>query len=157
MKSQTQKQWHAHPVCKHGKYPPPPRGIRDHKYVDQRLLDEIGDPLGHLCLLLTLSQIKGKVHPKRKLVWDEKADENKTHAVERLSIPRLVLEIFHFKVPHGRRHDSHFLKGNEAKMTSQLQYWNQVKFLFLYNSENHESSRFKLSGMILFLSSNQNK
>ena len=42
-------------------------------------------------------------------------------------------------------------------MTSQLQYSNQVEVLFPYNSENHEHSRFKFSGMILFLSSNQNK
>ena len=30
------------------------------------------------------------------------------------------------------------LNGNETKMTSQLQYSNQVEVLFLYNSENHE-------------------
>ena len=42
-------------------------------------------------------------------------------------------------------------------MTSQLQYSNQVEVLFLYDSENHKHTRFKFSGMILFLSSNQNK
>ena len=42
-------------------------------------------------------------------------------------------------------------------MTSQLQYSNQMKVLFLYNSKNHEHTRFKFSGMILLMSSNQNK
>ena len=49
------------------------------------------------------------------------------------------------------------LNGKEAKMTSHLQYSNQVEVLFLYNSDNHEHSLFKFSGMILLLSSNQNK
>ena len=42
-------------------------------------------------------------------------------------------------------------------MKSQLQYSNQVEVLFLFNSENHEHARFKFSGILLFLSSNQNK
>ena len=58
---------------------------------------------------------------------------------------------------HGRRHDSHFLNGNEAKVMSQLLYRNHVDVLSLYNSENHEYRHFKFSGIIVFLSSNQNK
>ena len=50
-----------------------------------------------------------------------------------------------------------FWMETEAQMTSQLQYWNQVEVLFLYNSESHEHSHFKFSGIILFLSRNQNK
>ena len=30
------------------------------------------------------STFKGKVHPKRKLVWDEKANENKMHTDDHL-------------------------------------------------------------------------
>ena len=56
--------------------------------------------------------LKGKFTQKES--WSEMKKLTKTR-------PRLVLEIFHFNVPHGRRHDSHFLNGNEAKMTSQLQ------------------------------------
>ena len=67
------------------------------------------------------------------------------------------LEIFHFKVLHGRRHDNHFLNGNEARMTSQLQYGNQVEFLSLYSSEYHEHKNFKFSGIALLKGSNQNK
>ena len=58
---------------------------------------------------------------------------------------------------HRRRRGSHFLNGNEAQMTSQLQYQNQVEVIFLYNSEIHEHSQFTFSGIIVFLSSNQNK
>ena len=42
-------------------------------------------------------------------------------------------------------------------MTSQLQYQNQVEVFSLYNSEIHEHSQFKFSGIIVFVSSNQNK
>ena len=59
--------------------------------------------------------------------------------------------------PHRRRHNSHFLNGNKAQLTSQLQYQNQVEVFSLYNSEVHKHSQFKFSGIIVFLSSNQNK
>ena len=42
-------------------------------------------------------------------------------------------------------------------MTSQLQYRNQVEFLSSYNSEIHKHSLFKFSGIIVFVSGNQNK
>ena len=58
---------------------------------------------------------------------------------------------------HRRRHDSHLLNGNKAQMMSQLQYQNQVEVFSLYNSEIHKHSQFKFSGIIVFLSSNQNK
>ena len=58
---------------------------------------------------------------------------------------------------HGRRHDGHFLSGNEAQMMSQPQYGNQEEALSLYNSETHEHTDFKFSETIVFLSSNQNK
>ena len=56
-------------------------------------------------------------------------DENETNTVNSLQIPLLVFEIFYFKFRHGRRHDNHFLNGNEASMTSKLQYRNHVKVL----------------------------
>ena len=56
-----------------------------------------------------------------------------------------------------KRHKSHILNGNEVRMTSQLQDGSQVELLSLYNLENHEYSCFKFSGIILFLTSKQNK
>ena len=42
-------------------------------------------------------------------------------------------------------------------MTSQLQYLNQVEVLSLYNSEIHEHSHFKSSGIMTFFSGNLNR
>ena len=42
-------------------------------------------------------------------------------------------------------------------MTSELQYRNQVEVLSLYKSEIRKHSHFKFSGIIVSLSSNQNK
>ena len=49
------------------------------------------------------------------------------------------------------------LNGNAAQMTSQMQHKNQVKVLSVHKSENHEHTYFKFSGIIVFLSSNQNQ
>ena len=49
----------------------------------------------------------------------------------------LVLEIFHFTVSDFcvRCHNSHFLKGNEVQMVSQLQYQNRVENLLSVTEE----------------------
>ena len=103
---------------------------------------------------------KGKVHPKTS--WTEMKEPTKTRRTPLTVCKYLFYFSRHFILkfqisPHRRRHDSHFLNRNEAQMTSQLQYQSQVEVAFLYNSENHGHSGLKFSGMIVFLSSNQNK
>ena len=49
------------------------------------------------------------------------------------------------------------MNGNETQMMSELQYQNQVEVFSLYNSEIQKHSQFQFSGIIVFLSSNQNK
>ena len=49
------------------------------------------------------------------------------------------------------------MNGNETQMMSELQYQNQVEDFSLYSSEIHKHSQFQFSGIIVFLSSNENK